>query len=87
MDIFSSRYFEFLRLVHETEPECQQFPDIFFPDDWELEEHKAKKLAKEFCDRCPIKSQCIEYAVAANELYGIWGGTTPRERRYLRKGN
>jgi len=84
-DIFPPRYIKFLRLVTETEPECQSFPDIFFPDDWGQSERQANKLAREFCGRCPIRAQCLDYALEANEPHGIWGGTTPHERRQIRK--
>jgi len=84
-DIFPKRYIEFLRLVHEVEPECQHFPDIFFPEEWDDHSGQANKMAKEFCGRCPIQQQCLTYAVENNELYGIWGGMAPRARRNLRK--
>ncbi|MGX5657951.1 WhiB family transcriptional regulator [Geodermatophilus nigrescens] len=36
------------------------------------------------CRRCPALSACRDYAVAAGEQAGIWGGTLPTERRALR---
>lgn len=36
------------------------------------------------CSRCPASSECLAYAMAADERFGIWGGTTPDDRRALR---
>lgn len=41
-------------------------------------------FAKQCCELCPVKAACLDYALAANEQFGIWGGTTPRVRRRLR---
>jgi hypothetical protein len=40
--------------------------------------------ARAICARCPVTTQCREWAVRAGEPAGIWGGTTPDERRLLR---
>lgn len=45
---------------------------------------RQRKLALEACGRCPVKDQCLEHALVYEE-HGIWGGTTPRERKKLRK--
>ena len=46
----------------------------------------AEDYAKELCKDCPLLVACGEYALAANELDGIWAGMTPSERRiYLQK--
>jgi hypothetical protein len=39
--------------------------------------------AKLICDFCPVKSLCAEYAILAKEPYGIWGATTPAERKLI----
>lgn len=41
--------------------------------------------AKAVCDRCPVRQQCLDYALN-REDYGVWGGLTPRERRRYLKG-
>jgi hypothetical protein len=35
--------------------------------------------------RCPVRVECLEYALQDGDCFdhGIWGGTTPRERRKL----
>ncbi len=35
------------------------------------------------CRMCPARTQCLAYAVAADEHGGIWGGLLPAERRRL----
>jgi hypothetical protein len=36
------------------------------------------------CRRCPLRGPCAEYAIAADERFGVWGATLPDERRTLR---
>lgn len=67
---------------------CRGMPSqVFFAADGErggrlLEfEHRAKRI----CRSCPVLLQCRSYAVEAEEPYGIWGATTPKERRALRR--
>ena len=39
--------------------------------------------AKAICAQCPVIAECREYALAAQEPYGVWGGLTQEERREL----
>ena len=41
--------------------------------------------AKKICAGCDVKAQCLEYALANDERFGIWGGLSERERRKLKK--
>lgn len=43
--------------------------------------------AKLVCFRCGIRPECLAYALANNIEEGIWGGTTPRVRRLLRRAS
>lgn len=36
------------------------------------------------CHRCPAETACLAYALAADERFGVWGGTLPEERRVWR---
>ena len=40
---------------------------------------QKSKRAKQFCAECPVKRECLEFALIYNEK-GIWGGTTEEER-------
>jgi WhiB family redox-sensing transcriptional regulator len=33
------------------------------------------------CHRCPAESACLAYALAADERFGVWGGTLPEDRK------
>ncbi len=39
--------------------------------------------AKAVCRACPVRRECLDWAVEANERAGVWGGTTPDERAQL----
>jgi len=39
--------------------------------------------AKEFCAGCPVRQECLDLAMADDELVGVWGGTTGAERRQM----
>lgn len=39
--------------------------------------------ARRICRECPVRNQCLEYALTHDERYGIWGGCDPVERRML----
>lgn len=59
---------------------CSQVdPDAFFP-----ETGKPARDAKRICAGCPVREQCLMDALTRDERYGVWGGTTPHERRPLR---
>ena len=55
-------------------------PEIFFP-----ERGGSSKAARAVCNKCAVRDQCLEYALNNKEQFGIWGGTSERERRKLRK--
>ena len=60
---------------------CREFdPEIFFP-----ERGGSSKAARAVCAKCEVRAHCLEYALNNKEQFGIWGGTSERERRRLRK--
>ena len=43
--------------------------------------------AKRVCDKCPVKQECLDYALAqGSDTIGLWGGTTQRDRKLIHKG-
>ena len=38
---------------------------------------------RKFCAPCPVREQCLEYALEHNIKFGVWGGLSERERRRL----
>jgi hypothetical protein len=41
--------------------------------------------AKVLCQTCPVKSDCLTYALDGKVDDGIWGGTDPKQRRAMRR--
>jgi WhiB family transcriptional regulator, redox-sensing transcriptional regulator len=60
-------------LCAETDPEA------FFP-----EKGGSTREAKRVCTGCAVRAECLEFALANDERFGIWGGLSERERRRLR---
>ena len=46
----------------------------------------AARRALAGCRRCAVAAACLAYALAADERFGIWGGTLPEQRRAMRWG-
>ena len=55
--------------------------EIFFP---EKSDHASAGKARSICAKCPVQTECLTYAVPQADLWGIWGGTTERERMAMR---
>jgi WhiB family transcriptional regulator, redox-sensing transcriptional regulator len=60
-------------LCAETDPEA------FFP-----EKGGSTREAKRVCTGCEVRAECLEFALANDERFGIWGGLSERERRRVR---
>ena len=60
---------------------AQTDPEAFFP-----EKGGSTREAKRICQGCEVKDMCLEYALANDERFGIWGGLSERERRRLKRG-
>ncbi len=41
--------------------------------------------ARTICSSCPVKPECLNYALDINEKEGFWGGASPHERRLIQK--
>lgn len=39
--------------------------------------------AKEICAACPVREECLEFALETRPSDGVWGGLTPIERHRL----
>jgi WhiB family transcriptional regulator, redox-sensing transcriptional regulator len=61
-------------------------PSLFFaPNYFETRQEKAGReaVAKVLCDRCPVRADCLAFALEIREPHGIWGGLNELERRQL----
>lgn len=57
-------------------------PDLWFPT--QGSGYQARQ-AKRICGTCPVVGECLGYALSHGERDGIWGATSERERRKLRR--
>ena len=55
-------------------------PELFFP-----ERGSSTREAKEVCRGCVVRDDCLDFAIANGEKFGIWGGMSERERRRVRR--
>jgi WhiB family redox-sensing transcriptional regulator len=55
-------------------------PEVFFPP-----KGTPAEPAKAICRACPVRAECLEYALDNHEHHGVWGGTTDDERRALQR--
>jgi WhiB family redox-sensing transcriptional regulator len=61
---------------------CVDVPvDLFFPEEEDPYYDEQVAAAKAICALCECKRECLEFAIATGSDYGIFGGTTPKERR------
>ena len=59
---------------------AQTDPESFFP-----EKGGSTREAKRICTGCEVRDACLEYSLAHDERFGIWGGLSERERRRLKR--
>jgi WhiB family redox-sensing transcriptional regulator len=65
---------------HESALCAETDPEAFFP-----EKGGSTREAKKICTGCEVRAECLEYSLANDERFGIWGGLSERERRRLRR--
>lgn len=66
----------------QTSAACRGIdPDLFFPDRGE-----STKEAKAIClGGCAVLNECLEFALENTHMPGILGGTSERQRRFIRR--
>lgn len=62
-----------------------QVTDLFYPEPGTKGAAKQANEVKAFCRICSVTSDCLEYALKNEEVFGIWGGLTPKEREKIRR--
>lgn len=53
---------------------------LFFP---EKGDRVSGAKAKELCNRCPHKEECLRWALDTKQGFGIYGGASPNARRQM----
>lgn len=67
------------------EAECRNYdPELWFPSRGGPANEGVKK-AKRICKECPVRVECLTYAVDTNQKWGIWGGKNEKELRSIRR--
>lgn len=56
--------------------------DPWFP---EADKRAQTASAQRICAQCPVEQECLRFALDSPEPHGVWGGTSPRQRRALRR--
>jgi WhiB family redox-sensing transcriptional regulator len=54
-------------------------PEAWFPEHGKGTSTETR-MAKAICQMCPVRLECLDYAIGRNEEWGIWGGMTFTER-------
>ena len=72
-------------LPHLENAACRDyaFPDLFFPVG-KKQEAVSLPFAKSICALCVEKTRCLQFALEQNIEHGIWAGTTPEMRSYMK---
>lgn len=60
---------------------CRQTdPELYFP-----ERGGNTRDAKDTCESCEVRTQCLDFALDTDQRHGIWGGLSERELRRLHR--
>ena len=60
-------------------------PELFFPHGKGSVTRTMAAEARGVCFDCPVRHECLEYALADPHIEGVWGGTTDQQRREMRR--
>ncbi|MCO5994181.1 WhiB family transcriptional regulator [Actinoallomurus rhizosphaericola] len=67
--------------------ECQKVdPELFFPIGSGRLTPVQVSEARAVCGRCPVRQDCLRYALETGQGHGVWGGIDEDERRVMRSG-
>ncbi|MET9646186.1 WhiB family transcriptional regulator [Streptomyces syringium] len=63
----------------------EEDPDLFFPVGNTSAAVLQAEEAKAVCRRCPVREQCLQWALESGQDAGVWGGLSEDERRSLKR--
>lgn len=59
--------------------------ELFFPrgdtGPWVIQIEQAKAV----CRRCPVMDSCLQWALDTNQISGVWGGASEKERNSMKR--
>ncbi len=58
-------------------------PELFFPLSSVGPAVEQLNRAKSVCTRCQVRAECLDFALATQQVHGVWGGTSEVERRRI----
>ena len=85
----STRRADMIRLMHERwiqQAKCVTHvldPDAFYATT--RTKRGAVKAALAMCAVCPVRRECLQNALDNRDPWGIWGGSTERQRARMRR--
>ncbi|MFF9687893.1 WhiB family transcriptional regulator [Streptomyces sp. NPDC014623] len=63
----------------------EEDPDLFFPIGSTGPALVQAEEAKAVCGACPVREQCLDWALENSQDAGVWGGLDENERRALKR--
>lgn len=63
----------------------EEDPELFFPIGTKGPALLQLEQAKAVCRRCPVMTQCLQWALENGEEGGVWGSLSEDERRVLKR--
>lgn len=50
-------------------------------DFFDNKDSNLHNLSRKYCQKCPVWRECLYTSMVNQELYGLWGALTPRQRK------
>lgn len=70
----------------QDDADCSTLPfSVFFGSGEAPMSSRQVESARQICNRCPVKTDCLFTALQKKEQHGVWGGLSPRQRSNLMK--
>ncbi|MFJ6771775.1 WhiB family transcriptional regulator [Kitasatospora sp. NPDC091257] len=63
----------------------EEDPELFFPVGTRGPALRQIAHAKAVCNRCPVRTECLQWALATKQEAGVWGGASQNELRAARR--
>lgn len=70
------------RPAWQQQAACHGMTALFFPTRGQDVKH-----VRHICAACPVRTECLDFALDNGIQHGVFGGTSERERRSLRRGD